>query len=340
MKKATVLTVGFLGLLASSAASGVPSPSAPLDRYASDSRALAGQRGRQPIRVPTSPIEVDIALKSLGEEQQKLEAEQSVVDKDLATVESRILARGRTYYKQVRAGLLPAGGGFQELVDYAARVERTRLSLTRDLDEAKKLRARRDEIADALVHIASDRAPLEAQKKAFDAAKTYMRQANERKAAFDRAFESSTPPPDPVAVYGADLGPADASSTGGFAALRGKLPFPITGRSEVRKIEASGASGPALELRAPSGATARAVAPGRVAFADRYEDDRITVIIDHGDRYFSLYRNLEAVEVKAGETVKAGAALGPVATQGGRAVLYFEIQKEARTIEPGPWLGL
>lgn len=338
--KVTALVVGLGVALAGGVAFGVPSsPTSALDKL-TQTRGGGAKAGRPPLKVPSNPIEVDLALRNLEAERVALEEELAAIDKELVYVDGRVLARGRAYYKQVRAGLLPAGGGFEELVDHAAHVERTRLGLVRDLESGKSMRARRDEIADLLMRIAAERAPLEAQKKAFDSAKTYMRHARDREDAFDRAFESSTPPSDYVAVYGTDTGPSDAAPSSGFVSLQGKLPFPLAGRAEIRKLEASGASGPALELKAPSGATARVVAAGRVVFADRYEGDRITVIVDHGDRYFTLYGNLTVAEVRVGDNVASGDAVGPVASMRKDSVLYFELRKEGRPVDPSPWFGI
>lgn len=342
MKTTTAIVLGLFVALGGGVALGVPrSPTSALDEFASQgARARGGRAARAPIKIPQSPLEVDLALKQLESERGSLEQELTALDKELLLVDGRVLARGRAYYKQVRAGLLPAGGGFDELVDYAARVERTRLGLTRDLEAQKTLRARRDEVGDLLLRIGAELGPLQAQKKAYDSAKTTMRQAKERDEAFDRAFDSSTPPPDQVTVYGADLQPGDAPTASPFEGLMGKLPLPLAGRAQVRKLEAEGARGPALELRAPSGATARAIAAGRVVFADRYEDDQLTVILDHGGRYFTLYGHLKVAEVRVGETVASGAALGAVADRKREALLYFELRKEGRPVDPAPWFGL
>jgi len=317
---------------------GVSAPTGALDALSS-AKPRAAQR-REPFRLPTTPIEVELALKAAASEKVQLEGELAAIEEELGRIEVRLLARGRTYYKHVRAGLLPAGGGFEELVDHAARVERTRLSLTRDLQSAKQLRRRQGELDEGLARNASQLGPLEAQKKAFDSARSVTRLADERRVAFDRAFDSSTAPPDYVAIYGADLGPSDSAAVKGFASLKGHLPFPMAGRAEVRKLEASMSAPAALELHAAAGASARAVAGGRVVFADRYEGELLTVIIDHGNRYFTVYGNLTATEVKVSEDVTTGAALGSVVSRKGESVLYFELREEGRPVDPSSWLGL
>jgi murein DD-endopeptidase MepM/ murein hydrolase activator NlpD len=290
---------------------------------------------------PSTPVDVDLVLRRFDAEEKAIGQELARIDGLLSELEQRTLARGRTYYKKVRAGLLPAGGGFDELVDHAAAVERARLALARDLQQQKELQKRRSELGDRLTQLKASRAPLEVHREAVHRAKTALRQAEERRMAFDRAFESSTGPSDYVAIYGADLGPSDQPAPGGFASLVGKLPLPLSGRAEVRAIEKQGVVGPALELKAMPGATARTVAPGRVVFADRYDDELVTVIVDHGDRYFSVYGNLSRAEVRVGNSVDAGAIVGPVARRGREGtILWFELRHGGQTIEPGRWFGL
>lgn len=337
MRRRLALPLAAVAVLVSGAAFGVAqSPTAALDSL--------GQRKDAPKAAPAAPrtltpTEVEIALKELAAERSALNAETTELMGALASTEARLNARGRAYYKQVRAGLLPAGGGFDELVDHAARVERTHVSLSRDLERQKTLRKRLADVELRLHAIDRDVAPLEAQKKAWDKAKSYLRQADERRAAFDRAFGSSTAPSDAVTIYGRELSADDAPS-GTFATLKGRLPMPIAGRTEVRVIEGSGGPGTALELQASSAATARAVARGRVVFVDRDEWDRLSVILDHGDRFFTVYSNLRESEVRVGETIESGTALGPVAEANGATVLTFELRQEGRAVIASAWFGL
>jgi septal ring factor EnvC (AmiA/AmiB activator) len=338
MRTAIALPLALLGVLASGVALGVTGPvPGPIDRLG------PSQRGAAPARAPAralTPTEVEIALKELSSERESLKLETKELAKRLGETEARLQARGRAYYKQLRTGLLPAGGGFDELVDHAARVERTRLSLTRDLEASSQVRRRMEEIELRLHALESDLAPLEAQKKAWDSAKNYQRQADDRRAAFDRAFGASSLP-DAVTVYGRELGPEDATTTAsGFVSLHGTLPLPMAGRTQVHIVEGSSGPGTAVELHGPAGSTARAVAAGRVAFVDRDEWNRLAVILDHGGRYFTVYSNLRETGVKSGETVPTGAALGPVLEQKGESVLVFELRQEGRAVPATPWFGL
>jgi septal ring factor EnvC (AmiA/AmiB activator) len=270
-------------------------------------------------------------------EQQKLAAELEEARPRLELMRRRIIGRGRAYYRLVRAGLLPAGGGFDALVDHAAHVERTRLALERDVASEASIGKRITEIENRLARLHAEQEPLVVQREALRRARMALQEAEERRSAFTRAFETSVRP-DAVAVYGTDLGPAP-DAEGGFRSLKGRLPFPIAGRAEVRRVNRGG--GPGAELAAASGSVVRSVAAGRVSFADRYDDYGLTVILDHGDHYYSLYASLGSADVHIGDAITSGARLGTVGSVDGTPPhLYFEIRHNAATLDPGPWLGL
>jgi septal ring factor EnvC (AmiA/AmiB activator) len=141
-------------------------------------------------------------------------------------------------------------------------------------------------------------------------------------------------------VYGA-LGPADpVEVSAGFRAARGRLPFPIAGRAEVKSARRSGAEGPGLEMRAPLGTQVRAVYPGRVAFADTYAEYGKTVIVDHGGRYYTVSANLGSIDVSAGDLVEVNTRLGTVGDVGRGALVYVEIRLGTETLDPAEWFGL
>jgi septal ring factor EnvC (AmiA/AmiB activator) len=94
-------------------------------------------------------------------------------------------------------------------------------------------------------------------------------------------------------------------------------------------------------MLAPAGTVVRSVAAGRVSFADRYDDYGLSVILDHGDHYYSVYASLGSTDVHVGDSVSAGVRVGTVgSTDGSPPRLYFELRHNASTLDPAPWLGL
>ena len=243
---------------------------------------------------------------------------------------------------------MPVGGGFGSLLDHAIKMERARRALDDDMAEFRSVGDRKIAVARKLDDLATRKAPLELEREVATKARALLGEVEDRRRAFERAFETSTGAGDYVAVYGGGLGgPMGPEPAGpdGFRGMKGRLPFPIAGRAEVRSVRRNGASGPGLEMMAPVGTPVRAVFSGRVAFADRYDPFGQIVILDHGDHYYTLVGDLAAIEVRVGDDLSAGAKVGSVGRGSpeehkGGSSLYFEVRQGASTIDPGPWLGL
>jgi len=178
------------------AAVNTPAPQAPA--------AVAAPGGGQAGQPSTA-----LALAALDRRIADLDAEEEVSKRELtelggkiAEAHARSLARGRAFYRLTRAGMLPVGGGFGELVSHALRVERARRSLGAELVSEKKLRERGVLLSHALERIARDRVALASQRTAMDAARLAVEDEQRRQAAFDRAFATSSGSTEYVAVYG------------------------------------------------------------------------------------------------------------------------------------------
>jgi murein hydrolase activator len=300
-----------------------------------------------PGTVEVAASEVDRTLDRISRELANTEAEIDKSRTTADTVRKRMLARTRAWYKLTHVGLLPMGAGFETLLTHSSRAERLRRSVERDITNVQELDQIRTELVERKQKLIARKVPLEMQAKAMSQARAALQEADDRKRAFDRAFASSTGT-DHVAIYGAltPSGPAApdeglVASHDGFKTMKGRLPFPLAGRTEVRMVNREGAGGPGVEMRSPPGSPVRAVFAGRVAFSDEYGNYGRVVILDHGDRYFTLSANLGSIEVKVGDDLAAGNRLGTVASTGhDRGVLYFEVRHGADTLDPAPWFGL
>lgn len=73
---------------------------------------------------------------------------------------------------------------------------------------------------------------------------------------------------------------------------------------------------------------------GKIAFADTLEGYGKTIIVDHGDHYYSLYAGLDEVTVQIGATVRAAATLGKA-----NRALYFEIRHFSEPENPAQWVS-
>lgn len=131
----------------------------------------------------------------------------------------------------------------------------------------------------------------------------------------------------------------------GLDAMRGKLEWPVRGQvtggfGKTKHPEfATDVFRKGIDIEAPIGEAIRAVEKGRVVFAERFSGYGRMVIIDHGERYFSVYAHLSEILKKTGDAVKRGETLGTVGDSDSLAGsrLYFEMRKDGKSIDPLPW---
>jgi murein hydrolase activator len=130
-----------------------------------------------------------------------------------------------------------------------------------------------------------------------------------------------------------------------FQALKGRLRLPVTGElvNEFGSPRAdSGLSWKGLFIAAKQGQEVRAVAAGRVVFADWLRGFGNLMILDHGSGYMSLYANNDALFRQVGELVKAGDPIAAVGATGGNPEtgLYFELRFQGKPFDPLTWATL
>jgi septal ring factor EnvC (AmiA/AmiB activator) len=101
-----------------------------------------------------------------------------------------------------------------------------------------------------------------------------------------------------------------------------------------------GGTSSGLLIGANTGATVKAVANGKVVFADWMNGYGLILIIDHGNGYMSLYAHNEALLRDAGDDVRRGDAVASVGNSGNqsRPGLYFELRRNGQPVNPGTWL--
>jgi septal ring factor EnvC (AmiA/AmiB activator) len=128
-----------------------------------------------------------------------------------------------------------------------------------------------------------------------------------------------------------------------FASLKGRLRRPHAGSVNVAfgQSIATGRLSEGWLLGADAGDDVRAVAAGRVAFADWLKGFGLLLILDHGDGYMSLYAQNESLLKDVGDWVAAGDVVSTVGASGGAAQpgLYIELRHQGRPLDPKPWFG-
>ncbi len=127
-----------------------------------------------------------------------------------------------------------------------------------------------------------------------------------------------------------------------FSRLRGRLPWPAEGRvvnlyGQPRAGTSTRWRGAVIEARL--GDPVRAVAHGRVVYADWFRGYGFLLIVDHGDGYMSLYGYNQAIYKTLGEWVEAGERIASVGMSGPREKpgVYFELRHKGVAMNPARW---
>lgn len=134
------------------------------------------------------------------------------------------------------------------------------------------------------------------------------------------------------------------ASAGNFAKLKGSLRLPVRGNISGRfgATREGGGNWKGVFIRTAQGSDVRAVANGRVVFAEWMRGFGNLLIIDHGDAYLSIYGNNDALLKQVGDSVKGGETVASVGNSGGNpeSGLYFELRHQGQALDPMKWASL
>lgn len=148
----------------------------------------------------------------------------------------------------------------------------------------------------------------------------------------------------PSVVARNDILPDDDLDGLAFAKLRGRLRLPVRGELTNRfgsPRSDSGMSWSGLFIRAPEGQEVKAVAAGRLVFADWLRGFGNLAVIDHGTGYMSVYGNNDALLKQVGDKVQGGETVASVGNSGGNpeSGLYFELRHRGKPFDPMAWVA-
>ena len=95
-----------------------------------------------------------------------------------------------------------------------------------------------------------------------------------------------------------------------------------------------------LKIEAVPGTAVRSIFQGTVLFSQWFKGYGNLIILDHGNRVFSLYGNLKLPVVAVGDRVPAGQPIAGVgeSEDASSGHLYFEIRQDNRPEDPQKWL--
>jgi septal ring factor EnvC (AmiA/AmiB activator) len=145
----------------------------------------------------------------------------------------------------------------------------------------------------------------------------------------------------------ADAGGAAAPERGSITtASLGRLDWPVDGRIVFpfgRQTLPSGGvvRNNGIGIAAPAGTAVRAVAAGTVALVERLSTYGLSVIVAHGDGYYSLYMQLQSASVQRGDAITRGQVIGAVGGENSDfgPHLQFQIRGDNEVaLDPAEWL--
>jgi septal ring factor EnvC (AmiA/AmiB activator) len=79
------------------------------------------------------------------------------------------------------------------------------------------------------------------------------------------------------------------------------------------------------------------VAEGEVVFAGPFPGLGNTIILNHGDRYHTVYAHLSSVAHEVGQKVRQNEVIGALAAAD--PMLHFELRSEGKAVDPLPWFA-
>jgi len=281
----------------------------------------------------------------------------------VAVLEQAMSKRAVALYRAGELGAVPLLFSAGDLREFLSRVQVLRRLLSHDAallsrhrEAERELRLAREAAARAAEERSAAEATLDERSRQLRAERerqeelaTQMRRSrtHERAALAEletasRALEAAL-----SALPGEAVVATTPSPSRPFASLRGSLVAPVEGRvargfgREVDPDFRTETFRKGVEFAVPSGTPVRAVAAGRVRYAGRFRGYGDTVILDHGDQYFTVSAHLSEIAVTVGDWVEAGASIGRSGRSGSLrgAQLYFEVRRGSAALDPRDWLS-
>lgn len=242
------------------------------------------------------------------------------------------LGRLLAYYEYLnRAQLLK----ITELRNALTTLEDMQQSIDRELTRVARVQKKQQEVLDMLQGQREERSKLLGTlSAAIQNDESRLRELDQNRADLEALIER-------LADVLADI-PADLGERVDVQGQKGRLPLPLAGpvRQAFGQTRAGGMNWQGWLIGAEPGSEVRAVAYGRVAFADWLRGYGLIIIIDHGNGFMSLYGHNETLLQEAGDWVEPGETISivganPAIGQG----LYFELRKEGKALDPAAWIA-
>jgi septal ring factor EnvC (AmiA/AmiB activator) len=334
-----------------------------------ESEQAISEANRSLVELAGSKREAQAELDRIATETRTLQGELDARQRDLARLLHARYTGGETSAVKLLLSGEDPGKLQRELVYYGhlsrahlAFIERLRADLARLAELERRARDKTAEIAAFESAAAKERQVLQARhaerQRVLDGLSTALKAQQRTVASLERDEQRlakllediartlrNPAPPAPVPRGPRNDAVPEAAPATAFVKLKGRLRLPVRGELATRFGTQRTDGGPPTKgvfITTRPGEDVRAVASGRVVYADWMRGFGNLLILDHGDGYMTIYGNNEAVLRRLGDAVHAGEVVATAGASGGAETsgLYFEIRHQGRAFDPLPWVSL
>lgn len=286
---------------------------------------------------------------------QQLKTEQQQLEREYAQQQARLAQQIQAAYKMGEHDLLKLllnqqqSNQVERMLGYYGYLNRARLQ---QLDQVNQTAADLDQVAQALT---AEQATLQEQANTQRRQQGVLReQSQSQQELLKRLQREQQADTQRITALKRDQEALEQVLEGLLAALRdepqllglkplqGKMLWPAEGR--VRRLFATERSGGVpwrgVIIEAAEGTPVKAIADGRVIFANWLRGYGLVLVLDHGEGYMSLYGHNQTIVPDVGQTVRQGETVALVGQSGGQTEpsLYFEIRIKGDAVNPTRWV--
>lgn len=302
-------------------------------------RDLADWNARQGRRLRADKQQLQVSAERLDSARRRLAVSRDALGRARAALEED-MARSEQTVNTLRSHSRELNTVLERL---QARSEALEAELTRAIEAEEAARREQERLE-------RERREREAREAAERRAREQAaRQQSEQSAPEPEPEPAPEPTPAPVPDRAQQPAPNLTNLTAGFEAQKGKLQMPVTGNAsivsnfgrrthtEFSRVEVQNNG---IDIEAAAGAKARAVFDGTVTMVIVMDGFQNVVLVRHGE-YLTVYAGLQDLDVRKGDTVRAGQSLGTIYTIPGDdhgTRLHFEVRHEKQKLDPRQWL--
>ncbi|MBI5185862.1 MAG: peptidoglycan DD-metalloendopeptidase family protein [Nitrospinae bacterium] len=291
----------------------------------------------------------------LSENEKKLRETEAIAEN-----QKKILAkRVRFLYKEGDLSYLKAVFSSEGLSDLTRRITYMKLIAEADADMFRKILDNKEKLEKIKAHLIQVNNQLAVSQKEIlgkkakyeeekEAKNRFLGEIQEKKSLYEKSLKELETASLALEELIRKLGePAGEDALMEFAGLGFNLPWPVKGgiissfgkayNPEYRTSTFNNG----IVIGSAFSEKVRAIAGGKVLFADWLKGYGRLLIIGHGKGYHSLYGYLDDFLVKAGAPVEKGQVIGEVGDTGSMRgpSLYLEIRKLGRPVDPSRLLS-